>query len=607
MIPVVKLDREEPLHREEHTMRWKTFVFIVVGLTLLTGCVSKEKYQTVLSQLTESQRTSTQTEGDLEALKQQAAAEKEAFTQEETRLVNEMLTAKQNEEQAQSELASARYHLGNEQEQRKQAEKRLTELSKNYQQLEQTVSHLRTERDALANNVNGLQARLDKTKETISDAEARIAGLKEGEVILRQERDQFENHSKDLQRQLDTTQQELASNRKASQDTNVRLSNFQQEKDNALAALDYFRDEANLLKASLAAEQAKVHALQDEKQQLLSGTTTAQEEIARLQKRAGELETISARVFELNQQLKERDQEIGSLQQAVGDRESLSAKLASKEDELIQTKERINSLTEELDALGQEAIQTKQERDQLNAKTLSMATALEQNKEETGLLNAQLQELGKQLKAEQLARADLVKEKAEREGNLQLLTQSKEDLSRSLKEQEAERTAKEAEIRHLTETHEKLKQSLESEIEKGDIRIKQVQDRLRINMIDQILFDSGEAEIKTAGIEVLHRVSDVLKNVTDKQIRIEGHTDTVPIGPKIVDRFPTNWELSTARATSVVRYLIDKGGLEKTHLAAVGYAYNRPVASNQTPDGREQNRRIEIVLYPKDLSEIASF
>ncbi len=555
MITVGKLNREEPLHREDHTMRWKAFVVITVGLTLLTGCVSKEKYQSVLSQLEESQRTSTQTGGDLEALKQQAAADKEAFTQEERRLATEMFAARQKEQQAQTDLASAKYHLGNEQEQRKQAEKALTELLKDYEQLEQTASHLRTKKDALANNANGLQARLDKANETLSDAEARIAGLEEGEVTLRQERDQFENHSNDLQRQLNTTQQELASSRKASDDTNVRLSNFQQEKDNALAAL--------------AAEQAKVHALQDEKQQLLSDTTTAQEEIARLQKRAGELETISARVSVLDQQLMERDQE--------------------------------------LDALGQEATQIIQERDQLTANTLSITTALEQSKEEMGLLYAQVQELGKQLKAEQLARADLVKEKVAREGNIQLLTQSKEDLSRSLKEQEAERTAKEAEVRRLTETHEKLKQSLESEIEKGDIRIKQVQNRLRINMIDQIIFDSGKAEITTAGLEVLHRVSEVLKSVTDKQIRIEGHTDTVPIGPKIVGRFPTNWELSTARATSVVRYLIDKGGLEEPHLAAAGYAYNRPVASNQTPDGREQNRRIEIVLYPKDLSEIASF
>ncbi len=574
-------------------MRWKTFVVIAVGLTVLTGCVSKHRYQSVVSQLEESQRTSTQTGGDLEALKQQAAAEKEAFTLEETRLATEMLAAKQNEEQAQSELASTKYHLSNEQEQRKQAENALAELSKDYEQIEQTASHLRTERDDLLNNIKSLQAQLNTTTETLSDAEARIAGLEAGEVTLRQERDQLENHSNDLQRQLDATQQEIASYTKASDDAAVRLSDIQQEKDHALA--------------TLAAEQAKVHALQDEKQQLLSDSNTAEDEIARLQKRVGELETISARVSELDQQLNEREQEIVSLRQAVGDRETLSAKLASKDEELVQTTERINTLKDELETLGREATQVTQERDQLTTNILSMTAGLEQSKEEAGFLHAQVQELEKQLKAEQLARDTLAKESAAREGNIQILTQSKEDLSRSLKEQEAERLAKEAEVRRLTETHEKLKQSLDSEIEKGDIRIKQVQDRLRINMVDQILFGSGKAEITTAGLEVLHRVSEVLKSVTDKQIRIEGHTDTVPIGPKIVSRFPTNWELSTARATSVVRYLIDKGGLEQTHLAAAGYAYNRPVASNQTPDGREQNRRIEIVLYPKDLSEIASF
>ena len=91
----------------------------------------------------------------------------------------------------------------------------------------------------------------------------------------------------------------------------------------------------------------------------------------------------------------------------------------------------------------------------------------------------------------------------------------------------------------------------------------------------------------------------------DKQIRIEGHTDNVPITGKLKSRYKTNWELSTARATTVVRYLIDTGGVGKQHLSAVGHADTRPVASNETDEGRSANRRIEITLYPKDLSEIS--
>jgi chemotaxis protein MotB len=149
-----------------------------------------------------------------------------------------------------------------------------------------------------------------------------------------------------------------------------------------------------------------------------------------------------------------------------------------------------------------------------------------------------------------------------------------------------------------------LSKSLQAEIERGDITIKQVRDRLTINMVEKVLFNSGQAQVKPAGLNILTQVSNVLKNVTDKQIRIEGHTDNVPIGVKIRDKFPTNWELSTARATTVVRFFIDRGGVSRESLEAVGFADTRLVASNDTDAGRTENRRIEIVLYPKDLSQV---
>lgn len=169
---------------------------------------------------------------------------------------------------------------------------------------------------------------------------------------------------------------------------------------------------------------------------------------------------------------------------------------------------------------------------------------------------------------------------------------------------EKERAAKEAEIERLTRTQQELSKSLQAEIERGDITIKQVRDRLTINMVEKVLFNSGQAQVKPAGLNILTQVSDVLKNVTDKQIRIEGHTDNVPIGVKIRDKFPTNWELSTARATTVVRFFIDRGGVGRESLEAVGFADTRPVASNDTDAGRTENRRIEIVLYPRDLSQV---
>lgn len=184
------------------------------------------------------------------------------------------------------------------------------------------------------------------------------------------------------------------------------------------------------------------------------------------------------------------------------------------------------------------------------------------------------------------------------------LQQGGEALAAEKERLEKERAAKEAEIERLTRTQQELSKSLQAEIERGDITIKQVRDRLTINMVEKVLFNSGQAQVKPAGLNVLTQVSDVLKNVTDKQIRIEGHTDNVPIGVKIRDKFPTNWELSTARATTVVRFFIDRGGVGRESLEAVGFADTRPVASNDTDAGRTENRRIEIVLYPKDLSQV---
>lgn len=205
--------------------------------------------------------------------------------------------------------------------------------------------------------------------------------------------------------------------------------------------------------------------------------------------------------------------------------------------------------------------------------------------------------------------AKLQKQASELEANAARIAKEREQLRQEQSQLaatlEQERLAKEEEIKRLTRTQEELSKSLQDEISKGNITIQQVRDRLTINMVDRVLFDSGQAQVKPAGMKVLKQVGDVLNKISDKQIRIEGHTDNVPISSKLQDRFKTNWELSTARATTVVRYLIDQGGVDRQYLSAVGYADTHPLASNDSEEGRSSNRRIEIVLYPKDLKEIA--
>jgi chemotaxis protein MotB len=291
-------------------------------------------------------------------------------------------------------------------------------------------------------------------------------------------------------------------------------------------------------------------------------------------------------------QRKAAEQQAAALEKERVALEARSGELQSKLDNLEQEKGRLNSelgtvqgqiqdLEQKLasgNASAQEQIMKLQTHaTELEANAARIAQEREQLRREQSQLNASLDQERQRLKAEEVEKARL----------------------------EQERAAKEEEIRRLTRTQEELTKSLQDEIAKGNITIQQVRDRLTINMVDRVLFDSGQAQVKPAGMKVLKQVAEILNKVTDKQIRIEGHTDNVPISTKLQDRFKTNWELSTARATTVVRFLIDQGGIDRQYLAAVGYADTHPIASNDSEEGRASNRRIEIVLYPRDLKEIA--
>jgi chemotaxis protein MotB len=159
---------------------------------------------------------------------------------------------------------------------------------------------------------------------------------------------------------------------------------------------------------------------------------------------------------------------------------------------------------------------------------------------------------------------------------------------------------KEAELNQLRTTYDQLVDSMKDEIAQGQIQITRLADRLSVSMVDKILFPSGEAGITPSGLRILHRVGDVLKTTEGKVIRVEGHTDNVAISDKLKSTFPTNWELSTTRATNVVRFLQDSVGIDATRLQAVGLSQYHPLATNATVQGRSQNRRIEIALLPNE-------
>ena len=170
----------------------------------------------------------------------------------------------------------------------------------------------------------------------------------------------------------------------------------------------------------------------------------------------------------------------------------------------------------------------------------------------------------------------------------------------SLKEGVANlKKTKEEEVKSVSKTYENLMQEMKGEIAQGQVAITELKGKLTVDVLDKILFASGESEVKPEGLAVLQRVIDILKNVKDKAIRIEGHTDNVKIGGALAKKYVTNWELSAARAINVTRYL-QKQGIDPALLASVAYGEYKPVADNSTSEGRAKNRRIAIILQPKD-------
>jgi chemotaxis protein MotB len=159
--------------------------------------------------------------------------------------------------------------------------------------------------------------------------------------------------------------------------------------------------------------------------------------------------------------------------------------------------------------------------------------------------------------------------------------------------------AREEQVQKVSSTYESLLEKMKSEISKGQVTISELKGKLTVNMVDSILFDSGKAEVKKGGLEILGKVISILKDVKDKAIRIEGHTDNVQIGRVLAPRYPTNWELSAARAINVARYLQDEG-IDPGQLSAVAYGEWKPVGDNDTEEGKAKNRRIEIILVPKE-------
>lgn len=182
------------------------------------------------------------------------------------------------------------------------------------------------------------------------------------------------------------------------------------------------------------------------------------------------------------------------------------------------------------------------------------------------------------------------------EGQIGQLEGEMSDLGGELDRKRAELVEQRQEADRLRSTYDGLVSNLKNELASGQIEIRQLRDGLSVDVAQEILFASGSAKLDRTGQEVLRKVSEQLKK-TQYEIVVGGHTDNLKIGPGLVDRYPSNWELAGARASSVVR-LFEGAGINSKRLRAVSFGEYHPRDSNKTREGRARNRRIEIRLRP---------
>jgi chemotaxis protein MotB len=192
---------------------------------------------------------------------------------------------------------------------------------------------------------------------------------------------------------------------------------------------------------------------------------------------------------------------------------------------------------------------------------------------------------------------DLREERTVLSRGVKTLTVKSEKLSKNLSAREAELAKQNTEVSRLRGTYDSLVMDLETELAAGQIQIQQLKEGLQVNVSNNILFASGSANLSAEGQQVLAKVAKELAELPH-QIDIDGHTDNVAIRGSLTKRYPTNWELAGARAASVVRLFAEQG-VEGERLAAISHAEFSPVASNETDEGRQLNRRIEIRLRPR--------
>ncbi len=221
---------------------------------------------------------------------------------------------------------------------------------------------------------------------------------------------------------------------------------------------------------------------------------------------------------------------------------------------------------------------------------------LEQVRTEREDLAAQKDQLSRDLERLRAEQQQLEETNRRLSADIDALSRREQQLRVDLEKHKSVVQLQEKVIHLLDDTQQSIQSSLKEQMQTGSVEIVEMHNEFKVVLLDKILYEPGSLEIHEKGKQLLAALADTVRDKRDQQLIVAGHTDSVPISETLRSKFPSNWELSAARAAAVVRYLQYQCDLDPKRISLRAYSHYRPSASNQTEKGRRLNRRIEIIV-----------
>jgi len=488
------------------------------------------------------------------------------------------------------------------------------------QQLLDTSQALDTEKSDRKADVDQLTVEIEELKGQVAETAPTVEKL-EGQVVT------LTDENTQLETRLDDTTQALEQVRADRQQDTERLTAETTDLSGQLTQMLGFR---NAAEESLKKRDAKVAEL--------TGTVTVLEEQVTSLEKANEEANQSATL--LQTRIDEFDGELKSVQEDIDERD---AQLAARTETLESTNNKLEVALSDFDNLEKERSSLADTQEKLTQKIEALNVEKSAAMDEIESRDAKISELTTDL---QTAMSDVAANEtkiADLESSLEMLRTTVSELENSNSSLEQEKSTlqadygtangkigaldeqllkqgrkllqerqsvvklsdaaarREADAQALTDETLAMRETIEQQLVRAgveDATVKSIDDdrSVAITLGSGNLFQTGEASLTRDGGIVLAKIGNILTNYSDWHIDVEGHTDSYAIGKSLRKRYPTNWELSSARASSAVRHLKNVGGVDAESLSVHGFAETRPIADNSNAKGREQNRRVDIIL-----------